>query len=414
MLGWNTFVPDGTIFTFYLMASPNNTILETRERQHQRRRSFLSFFSIALGIYALINVYIFSRLSHAVPDGCWFHPVLLPLFIFIALSYIAGQFLEHQSSSMVSKLLTWIGSFWLGAMTWFFAAFLILDIVKFLVGFITPGFLQGAEATHWITGILSLVVFVSMFLGFLNARNIRVKPLRMAIDKPTQPLRIAAISDMHMGSLIGKKMVQQMVRKINAIKPDIVLMIGDQVDGNPHPVMQLDLGSELKKIESTYGVFAITGNHEYIGNAEISCAYLEAHGIKMIRDAVVEVAGIYIVGREDRAAKQFAHMERKSLEELVAPLDKTKPITLMDHTPFHLEEAEQNGIDLQLSGHTHHAQIWPWSYITKRVYEVSWGYKRKGKTHVYVSCGAGTWGPPIRIGNTPEIMEITIEFVAPL
>jgi predicted MPP superfamily phosphohydrolase len=271
-------------------------------------------------------------------------------------------------------------------------------------------YLQGTEVTQMTTILVTSVICVAMFLGFLNARNIRVKPLAIKIDKPTQPLRIAAISDMHMGSLIGRKMVQQMVRKINSTNPDIVLMIGDQVDGNPHPVMQLDLGSELKKIKSTYGVFAITGNHEYIGNAEISCAYLEAHGIKMIRDAVVEVAGIYIVGREDRAAKQFAHMERKSLEELVAPLDKTKPIILMDHTPFHLEEAEQNGVDLQLSGHTHHAQIWPWSYITKRVYEVSWGYKRKGKTHVYVSCGSGTWGPPIRIGNTPEIMNINLVF----
>jgi predicted MPP superfamily phosphohydrolase len=392
------------------MASPNNSILETRERQQGRRRSFLSFFSIALGLYALINAYIFVRLNHAVPDGCWFHPILLPLFLFIALSYIAGQFLEHKSSTTVSSALTWIGSFWLGAITWFLPAFLILDLVKLVLGLFSVGFLQGAEMTQMTSSVVMIVVSVGMFTGFLNARNIRVKPLSIKIDKSSQPLRIAAISDMHMGSLIGRRMVQQMVRKINSIKPDIVLMIGDQVDGNPHPVMQLDLGSELKKIESKYGVFAITGNHEYIGNAEISCAYLEAHGIKMIRDAVIEVAGAYLVGREDRAAKQFAHMERKSLEELVAPLDKTKPIILLDHTPFHLEEAEQNGIDLQLSGHTHHAQIWPWSYITKRVYEVSWGYKKKGNTHVYVSCGSGTWGPPIRIGNTPEIMCINLAF----
>ena len=392
------------------MSASNNSILESRERQQGRRRSFLSFFSIALGLYALINAYIFIRLRHAVPDGCWFHPVLLPLFLFIALSYIAGQFLEHKSSTFISSLLTWIGSFWLGAITWFLPIFIIIDLLKLVLGIFSIGFFQGTEATQMTTIFVVAIVFVAMFLGFLNARNIRVKPLKITIDKPTQPLRIAAISDMHMGSIIRRGRVEQMVRKINSIKPDIVLMIGDQVDGNPHPVMQLDLGSELKKIESKYGVFAITGNHEYIGNAEISCAYLEAHGIKMIRDTVVEVAGVYIVGREDRAAKQFAHTERKSLEELVAPLDKAKPIILLDHTPFHLEEAEQNGIDLQLSGHTHHAQIWPWSFITKRVYEVSWGYKKKGNTHVYVSCGSGTWGPPIRIGNTPEIMSIDLEF----
>ncbi len=392
------------------MSTPNNQILESRERRQGRRRSFLAFFSIAFGIYAIVNAYIFVRLSHAVPEGCWFYPVLLPLFLFVALSYIAGQFLEHKSSTGISSVLTWIGSFWLGAITWFLPIFLIIDLLKLVIGLFSHGFLQGTEVTQMMTMLVAFLVFVAMIFGFFNARNIRVKPLVIKIEKASTPLRIAAISDMHMGSLIGKGRVQQMVRKINLIKPDIVLMIGDQVDGNPHPVMQLDLGSELKKIESKYGVYAITGNHEYIGNAEISCTYLEAHGIKMIRDSVVEVAGIYLVGREDRAAKQFARTERKPLEELVAPLDKSKPIILMDHTPFHLEEAEQNGIDLQLSGHTHHAQIWPWSYITKRMYEVSWGYKKKGNTHVYVSCGSGTWGPPMRIGNTPEIMSIDLEF----
>lgn len=392
------------------MTTPKNQILESRERKQSRRRSFRSFFSIAFGIYALINAYIFARLNNAIPPDCWFHPIFIPVFILVALSYLAGQFLEYKSSSIFSEILTWIGAFWLGAMTWFFLAFVIVDLLKFLLGFVFSGFLQGTEATQVTTSVIALVIFVAVVVSFINARNIRVKPLTIKIEKPGTPLRIAAISDMHMGTLIGRGMVRQMVQKINSIKPDLVLMIGDQVDGNPHPVMQLDLGSELKKIESKYGVFAITGNHEFIGNAEISCAYLEAHGVTMIRDAVVEVAGMYLVGREDRAAKQFAHMERKSLEELVAPLDKTKPIILMDHTPFHLEEAEQNGIDLQLSGHTHHAQIWPWNYITQRVYEVSWGYKLKGKTHVYVSCGAGTWGPPIRIGNTPEIMSIELRF----
>jgi hypothetical protein len=292
-------------------------------------------------------------------------------------------------------------------MTWFFLAFVVGDFVRLVLSIAGSLWMVW---TPWTVGAITLLIFVLVIVSFINARNIRVKPLSIKIEKPGKPLRIAAISDMHMGSLIGKRMVRQMVRKINSIQPDLVLMIGDQVDGNPHPVMQLDLGSELKKIESNYGVYAITGNHEYIGNAEISCAYLEAHGVKMIRDSVVEVAGIYLVGREDGASKQFAGVERKALEELVAPLDRSKPMILMDHTPFHLEQAEQNGIDLQLSGHTHHAQIWPWSYITKRVYEVSWGYKKKGNTHIYVSCGAGTWGPPLRLGNTPEIMSIDLEF----
>jgi predicted MPP superfamily phosphohydrolase len=398
--------------------STTNLPLEARERQRERRRSFITFFSIVFSIYGLINFYIFVRLNQSIPESCWFHSAFTPIFLFVALSYFVGQYLEHKSSSWLSDSLTWIGAIWLGTMTWFLLAAVIVDVVRladYVIGFL-PGawYLDGERTKGTIATVGTLVIFISMTYGFWNARNIRVKKLSVKIDKarPGGPLRIAMISDMHMGTIVGRSMVEQMVAKINSIEPDLVLMAGDQIDGNPHPVMQLDLGTILQKIKSKYGIFAITGNHEHIGNAETSCAYLEAHGVKMIRDSHVEVAGLYIVGREDPAAKQFAHLERKPLSDLVAPLDRLKPIILMDHTPFHLEEAEQNGVDLQLSGHTHHAQIWPWSFITKKVYEVSWGYKKKGNTHVYVSCGAGTWGPPIRIGNRPEVMEIRLHFMS--
>ena len=382
------------------------TTIETRLRRRERRRSFAAFFSIAFGLYALINFYVFLHLKSAVPKTASFHSVLLPVFIIVALCFIAGELLEHRRSTRAGRIIIWIGAFWLGAIAWLVPSFLLFDVVR-LIATIFGGTIA-TETTRAITAIIILASGVGVFLGFLNARNIRVKPLEITVEKASKPLRIAAISDMHMGSLIGRRMVRQMVRKINALEPDVILMIGDQVDGNPHPVMQLDLGRELKTLQSKYGVFAITGNHEYIGNAETTCAYLEAHGIALLRDTVTEVAGIYLVGREDIAAKQFANYERKPLSDLLGSVDKTKPIIMMDHTPFHLEQAEEHGIDLQLSGHTHHAQIWPWSYITKMVYEVSWGYKRKGLTHIYVSCGSGTWGPPIRIGNTPEIMDIRL------
>ncbi|MDP4200196.1 MAG: metallophosphoesterase [Bacteroidota bacterium] len=394
--------------------SISNAELEVRERRRERRRSFLIFFSIVLAVYGSINYYLCVRLEQCIPSDSWFHFVFLPLFLLVAISTLVGQYLETTHSSLLSDSLTWIGSFWLGIMSWYFLAAVLIDLVRLLdygLGFLPAAwYVHAAETKEWVAGIASVVIFASMILGFINARRTRVRPLTISIDKAGTPMKIAAISDMHMGTLVGRGMVRQFVAKINALKPDLVLMIGDQVDGNVHPVMQLDLGSELKKIESKYGVYAITGNHEYIGNVETACAYLEAHGIRMLRDECADVAGIYLVGREDRAAKQFAHYERKPLAELVEPLDKSKPIILMDHTPFHLEEAEQHGIDLQLSGHTHHAQIWPFNFITKAVYEVSWGYKRKGATHVYVSCGSGTWGPPIRIGNRPEIMAITMEF----
>jgi predicted MPP superfamily phosphohydrolase len=396
--------------------TPHNATRETRERRRERRKMFLRFFSVVFAIHGLINVYIFWRLNESIPSGTTFAQIFPWLFWVVALSYFVGQFMEHNIRSWISDVLTWIGAFWLGMMTWFFLGAVVIDLIRLLdwpLQFLPSAwYANGAETKATIATVTSSVIAVATIVAFFNARNIRVKPITIKIDKKREggPLRIAMLSDMHMGTIIGRSMVRQMVEKINSIKPDIVLMAGDQMDGEPHPAMRMNLGKILEKIESTYGVFAITGNHEYIGNAETSCAYMESHGIRFLRDASVEVAGVQIVGREDYAAKQFAKVERKPLAELVAALDKSKPIILMDHTPFHLEDAEQNGVDLQVSGHTHHAQIWPWHLITKRVYEVSWGYKKKGNTHIYVSCGSGTWGPPIRIGNTPEIMAMTIEF----
>lgn len=383
-------------------------------------QSFLIFFSIVLAVYGAINYYVYVRGLSAIPVGFPLRGWYLPLFIFVAASYFVGQILETYWPTILSDALTWIGAVWLFLMTYFFLACIVIDLASLLDYFFSifpRSWLADPQRTRSVVGSITLaIVVLCAIVGYFNARYIRVKPLELWINKTnvaSPTLRIAALSDMHMGTIVARGMVEQMVEKINGIHPDIVLMAGDQVDGNPHPTIDMDLGDILRKIKSTYGVFGITGNHEYIGTVETSCAYLNEHGVRMLRDTAVEVAGLYIVGREDRSAKQFAHKDRKPLADLLVGLDTNKAMILMDHQPFHLEEAEQAGIDFQLSGHTHHAQIWPFNYITEAVYEVSWGFKKKGKTNVYVSCGAGTWGPPMRIGNTPEIMDITVHFDSP-
>jgi predicted MPP superfamily phosphohydrolase len=131
----------------------------------------------------------------------------------------------------------------------------------------------------------------------------------------------------------------------------------------------------------------------------------------MLRDDVVVVDGaVTLVGREDRSANWHGLRGRKPLGQLMAAVDKTRPVILLDHQPFNLEEGAAAGADLQVSGHTHHGQLWPFNYITESVYEVSRGYKQIDGMHVYVSTGFGTWGPPVRVGNRPEIVKITLHF----
>jgi len=172
----------------------------------------------------------------------------------------------------------------------------------------------------------------------------------------------------------------------------VVLIPGDLIDEDITPVVEQNMAESLKQIRSKYGVFACTGNHEYFSGVEQTVSYIQQSNITVL--SVVKIAGVlYLIGRKDLMVEKFSS-GRKSLKELVKGLDLNLPVILMDHQPFHLEEAEQNGIDLQLSGHTHHGQI----------------FLKKGETHYYISCGVGTWGPPVRIGNTPEIVLITLLF----
>jgi predicted MPP superfamily phosphohydrolase len=222
-------------------------------------------------------------------------------------------------------------------------------------------------------------------------------------------LRIVAASDIHLGTIIGRKRLRSIVDRINSLEPDVVLLPGDIVDEDLAPVIRENLGETLRSIRSNQGVFAVTGNHEHIGGAGPACAYLAEHGITMLRDSVARLeGGIYIVGREDRSSAGFGGRKRKTLESLMADVDTAYPVVLMDHQPFGLEEAAGKGIDLQLSGHTHHGQLWPLNKITEAVYELSWGETVKGETHFYVSSGVGTWGPPVRTGNRPEIVLIRL------
>jgi predicted MPP superfamily phosphohydrolase len=188
-------------------------------------------------------------------------------------------------------------------------------------------------------------------------------------------------------------------------------LAGDVVDEDIEPVVRLNLGEMLLSLKSKYGTYAIPGNHEYIGGAEKAFAYLTKHNVKLLRDTVVCIdTSFYLAGREDRDRGRFSGNGRKELSRLLTGLDHAKPLILLDHQPFAFQKAVDEGVDLQLSGHTHQGQMWPFNYITQAMYEIDYGYLQKGNTQFYVSSGVGTWGPPVRIGNRPEIVFIHVRF----
>lgn len=378
--------------------------------------NFIIFFSIVLAIYGSLNYYIFIRGWQAIPQGSRLRISYLALFLFLALSYIIGRVLEKIWLSVVSDIFVWIGSFWLAMMFYFFLIVVVIDLARLVnhwlpfFQFFTDNFIK-LKQVALLTSI-GLVLVVVLY-GYINACAFRVRNLDLTIPKQAnvKTMKIAAVSDVHLGTIVGRERFCKIVNKINELNPDLILLAGDVVDEDLAPVIRENLGDALLHLKSRYGVYAITGNHEYIGGVEAAVKYLKEHGVTVLRDSAVFIKdSLTIVGREDRSISQFSGKRRKNLPELMQNVDKNYPVILMDHQPFKLNEAEENGIDFQLSGHTHHGQLWPLNLITRSVYERSWGYLKKGRTHIYVSCGVGTWGPPVRLGHRPEILNIVLQF----
>ncbi|MDP4282521.1 MAG: metallophosphoesterase [Bacteroidota bacterium] len=384
-----------------------------------KTNAFLVFFITVFILYGLLNTYIYLRGLHCLPSRFGWRLSYTIAFWILSASFILARILGRISPGNVSEVISWIGSFWLAAMFYFFLIALLVDLVRLSDHFFhfLPGILYKEAGTLRITVFLTsyILVVILIVAGFINARSPRIHYLNLKIDKKvenTRSMRIVMASDIHLGTLVASRRSAYLVNHINSLKPDLILFAGDLVDEDLEPVIRKNLGNTLSNLKAKYGVYAVTGNHEYIGGVEKAAKYLSSHGISILRDTSVFVGnGVWLIGREDRAKKFYTGKERKSLNELMGNIDRSHPVILMDHQPFHLEKAAAAGVDLQLSGHTHHGQIWPLNYITKAMYELSWGYKRIGKTHYYVSSGFGTWGPPVRIGNRPEIVVITLEFL---
>ena len=198
-------------------------------------------------------------------------------------------------------------------------------------------------------GVLGTIIFI--IIGYINAKSPKTRYFSLTIKKKNpihRKLTFAVASDIHLGPTNGVRHIQRIVKKINRLNPDIILLPGDVMDGELDPVIRRDLGSYLRKLEAQYGVYAILGNHEYIGGMERAATYLQDHGITLLQDESIHIAGITIIGRDDLSSARFGQ-QRQPLESLVKKLDTRRLLVLMDHQPKKLRETQKNGIDIQFS-----------------------------------------------------------------
>ena len=211
------------------------------------------------------------------------------------------------------------------------------------------------------------------------------------------------MSDLHLGYTISTRELRQWVELINAEKPDLVLIGGDLIDNDLRPVTKASLDKELQKINAPLGIYAVPGNHEFISGIRESEAFYQKAGIPLLRDSVVNLENITLIGRDD-----YTNRYRKNIDELVKNGDSSKFTILLDHQPQNLNDAERANIDFQFSGHTHRGQIFPLSLLVDKMYELSHGYLKKGNTHYFVSSGLGIWGGKFRIGTNSDYLVMDI------
>lgn len=361
-------------------------------------------------VLGLVNVYIGWHLS--VLLQAWLPGMnttaYWTVFLVISFSYMIGRVPLPRALRPVGRLFKVIGSYYLACMEF---AVIMLPLTDLLYGVLA---LAGVGLSAFVTEAgTTLLVLLAIFLiwGSRNAWSTVVRTHRLKVEKSigtSVPLTVAVASDLHLGNIVGNRHLRRMVREMNAMNPDIILLAGDVLDDSIEPFLRNGMEQQLKQLKARYGVYAVLGNHEYYGGSIAQYTeVMRSVGIQVLQDEVVETSGVFVVGRKDKTAE---HMEggRLSVETLLHGVDRSKPILMMDHQPTGFGIASEAGVDVLLSGHTHRGQIAPNHWITRRLFELDWGYLLKNKLHVIVSSGYGTWGPPIRLASRSELIKLEL------
>ena len=296
-----------------------------------------------------------------------------------------------------------IGTSSIFILLYLFMLFLVLDLGR-LLRIVSRTLLYN---NGWTAGGIALLMFGLFLYGHLHYKHKYREELTITSEKVTKPVKLVMMSDLHLGYHNRRDELHRWVDMINAEHPDLILIAGDIIDGSMRPLKEQKMHEEFQRLNAP--VYACLGNHEYYSGEPGAQLFYKDAGIHLLQDSAVIVGDLGIIGRDDRT-----NQHRKSLGKIMElatqhlPLN-TKYTILLDHQPYHLEQAERHHVDFQFSGHTHHGQVWPISWITDAIYECSFGAYKKGHTNYYVSSGLGIWGGMFRIGTRSEYVVVTIQ-----
>ncbi|WP_420854577.1 metallophosphoesterase [Sneathiella marina] len=373
----------------------------------QKKAAYRRFALVVFMIFAPIQVYIGWRLIPDLPVNLVFKVfgamVVAISTVLIPYGTLASVFVKSQA---VADRLVWAGSLTLG----WFSSLLIFTLIRDIA-------LLFVDGRNWVaeSAVLALALSVLVTLiGFLNARRI-AKVVNVDIPLDNLPLAlegftIAQITDIHVGPTIKGQYVQGVVNRVNALNPDIIAITGDVVDGR---VDQLAKDTApLGKLDARYGVYLVTGNHEYYSGAEEWIDEFRRIGLQVLMNEHEVIrhnnTDIIVAGVNDYSAGKVIPAHKSDPDAAISGSPSDPPKILLAHQPRSADAAAKAGFDLQLSGHTHGGQFWPWNHFVRLQQPFTAGLRRLGHLWVYTSRGTGYWGPPKRFGAPSEITLIKL------
>jgi predicted MPP superfamily phosphohydrolase len=370
----------------------------------------LTFFLI----YGGTHLYFFLKVKAALSLGTLSALCLALFMLLMVFAPVLVRILEKQGMEASARLTAYTGYLWMGFLFLFFSASLAIDIYHgFLHG---VGFLSHRDfGSFFLSKRVALALpfawgIVTAGYGYFEALDIKTERLVIATSKipaTVGKLTIVQISDVHLGLIVRKERLSRIIEKVKAASPDILVSTGDLVDGEINRMT--GLAELLDDIKPRYGKYAVTGNHEIYAGIKQALAFTEQAGFRVLRNEGVTVGElINIVGIDDPVIKRVGHGSPVSERTLLEGLPHENFTLFLKHRPA-IEQKSLGLFDLQLSGHVHKGQIFPFNMLTHLFYPVKMGYSIfPRKSALYVSRGTGTWGPPIRFLAPPEVTVIEL------
>jgi predicted MPP superfamily phosphohydrolase len=385
---------------------------------------FLVFLAVAVGIVGGVHLYFWVRLIRdtaiAFPYRPWATAAVVALAALVPLPILVGRRLPPEWS----RLVVWPSAIWMGTMLLLLVALLGLDLARLLAAL---GAKLGGAApidparrtflarllggTAGLGAGLVAAVAVKQALRELIVTEVSVQLPRL--PAASHGTTIVQLTDLHVGPTIGRAFVEDVVRRTNALAPDIVAITGDLVDGSVDSLW--NAVAPLAGLRARHGVYFVTGNHEYFSGADAWVAALSKLGIRVLANERVAIGegqgpqdGFDLAGVHDHGAARIGEGHRSDVAAALAGRDPRREVVLLAHQPKSVYAAAELGVGLQLSGHTHGGQIWPFSFFVRLTQPFLTGLHRHRDTQVYVSPGTGYWGPPMRLGTRAEITKITL------